>query len=128
MNILLDTSILLWHGMDILPSFAKAYIYDESKTLYFSPVSIWEVVIKRRLNRPDFIVCPYMLSAGLLNEGFVELPVLIHHTLYIDSLPVIHKDPFDRILLAQAITEGMPLMTSDKALKAYDTPIIFVEK
>jgi PIN domain nuclease of toxin-antitoxin system len=128
MKILLDTHILLWHGLGILPPSAQTYIRDESNVLLFSPASIWEVVIKLGLNRPDFNVDPYILSNGLLADGFDELPITTRHALSISTLPIIHKDPFDRILLAQAITEGILLLTFDNELAKYGAPVIFVQK
>ena len=128
MKILLDTHILLWHGLGILPSSAQSYIRDESNILFFSPASIWEVVIKQRLNRQDFNVDPYMLSNGLLADGFDELPITTRHALIISTLPAIHKDPFDRMLLAQAITEGILLLTCDAELAKYGAPVIFIQK
>ena len=128
MKILIDTHILIWHGFGILPLSAQEYIQDESNDLFFSPASIWEVAIKRGLNRPDFIIDPYILSNGLFADGFEELPITIHHALSINSLPVIHKDPFDRILLAQAITEKISLLTFDAVLTKYGSPVIYVQK
>jgi len=128
MKILIDTQILIWHGFGILPLSAQDYIRDESNILLFSPASIWEVVIKRRLNRPDFIVDPYMLLKGLLDDGFDELPITTRHALGVNTLPIIHKDPFDRILLAQAITEEISFLTFDSMLVKYGAPIILIQK
>jgi len=128
MRILIDTHILIWHGLSMLPSSAQSYIQDEANTLLFSPASIWEVVIKRGLNRPDFDVDPYALANGLLADGFCELPITTNHALGISSLPTIHKDPFDRILLAQAISEGIILLTFDDSLAKYGPPVVFIAK
>jgi len=126
MKLLLDTHILLWSAIDELPASAAEYILDESNTLYFSPASIWEVVIKRGLNRPDFRVDPYMLYNGLLDNGYEELPVTTRHVLAVGTLPDIHKDPFDRLLLAQAMAEGLHLLTSDTLMTQYAAPVICV--
>ena len=126
MKLLLDTHILLWSAIDKLPVGAAEYILDESNTLYFSLASIWEIVIKRGLNRPDFYVDPYMLYNGLLDNGYEELPITSSHVLAIGTLPDIHKDPFDRLLLAQAITEKIHLLTSDTQMTQYTAPMICV--
>ena len=126
MKLLLDTHILLCSAIDKLPVGAAEYILNESNTLYFSLASIWEIVIKRGLNRPDFCVDPYMLYNGLLDNGYEELPITSSHVLAIGTLPDIHKDPFDRLLLAQAISEKIHLLTSDTQMTQYTAPMICV--
>ena len=126
MKILLDTHILLWAAADKLPPEAERYIQDMANTLLFSPASIWEIVIKRGLGRTDFIVDPASLHSGLLSAGYQELPITGLHTLLVSNLPLLHKDPFDRILLAQSAAEGVPLLTPDSALRQYPGSIIFV--
>ena len=126
MKLLLDTHILLWSAAGKLPSNAEKYILDKSNQLFFSPASIWEIVIKKGLNRADFRVDPYMLHNGLLDNGYDEMSITTRHTLAVSTLPDIHKDPFDRIMLAQAISEGIPLLTSDATLTDYPAPIIIV--
>jgi len=126
MKILLDTHILLWAANGELSSEAGQYINDETNTLLFSPVSLWEIVIKRGLGRTDFIVDPASLYSGLLSAGYQELPVIGRHTLLVATLPPLHKDPFDRILIAQAASEGIPFMTSDITLSQYPGSIIYI--
>jgi len=126
MKLLIDTHILLWSAANKLPANAAKYIHDETNQLYFSPASIWEIVIKTGLNRADFRVDPYALYNGLLDNGYDELTITSRHTLTVSTLPDIHKDPFDRIMIAQAISEGIPLLTSDAALSNYPAPIILV--
>ena len=126
MKLLLDTHILLWSAIDKLPAGAAEYILNESNILYFSPASIWEVVIKRGLNRPDFRVDPYMLYNGLRDNGYEELPITAGHVLAVGTLPGIHKDPFDRLLLAQAIVEGVHLLTADTLMTQYAAPVICI--
>ena len=126
MKILLDTHILLWAAADELPKEASRYIDDASNTLLFSPASIWEIVIKRGLDRPDFIVDPASLYSGLMSAGYEELPITGRHTLLVSNLPPLHKDPFDRILLAQAASEGIPLLTSDDLVSQYPGSVIMV--
>ena len=128
MKLLLDTNILLWVAAGTLPKVAEQYILDESNDLFFSPASIWEIVIKRGLSRPDFDVEPHLLYNGLIENGYDELSITSKHTLVSGTLPHIHKDPFDRILLAQSVCEGITLLTSDKKLADYPAPIIYVKK
>ncbi len=90
--------------------------------------SLWEVAIKCALNRPDFRAEPGPLRAGLLANGYNELAVEGRHLLSLTTLPLLHTDPFDRVLLAQAMTEGMILLTSDRALAQYDGPIQCFER
>ena len=128
MNLLLDTHILLWAAAGELPKEAARYIDGTSNTLFFSPASIWEVVIKSRLNRKDFIVDPPSLYRGLIDAGYEELDITGQHTLLVSSLPTLHKDPFDRLLLAQSAFEGIPLLTADEIIAQYPGSIIFVGK
>ena len=126
MRLLLDTHILLRAaGGDLTPEAAK-YIENRENTLLFSPASIWEIVIKRGLGRADFIIDPASLFSGLQSAGYEELAISGKHALLVSSLPMLHKDPFDRILLAQATSEGIPLLTSDEILSKYPGSIIFV--
>jgi len=129
MKIILDTHILLWTASGEL--FQKApkavsYIEDGKNTLMFSSASIWEVVIKSGLGRPDFIVNPTFLYNGLLMAGYQELPITGRHSLLVSTLPPIHKDPFDRILLAQSMYEGATLLTSDRILGQYLGSVVYV--
>ena len=126
LKILLDTHILLWAAAGELPVQAVPYIEDRKNILCFSPASIWEVVIKRSLGRTDFSVDPALLYSGLCHAGYEELPITAKHTLLAAALPTIHKDPFDRILLAQAASEGMPLLSADETLSQYPGSIIFI--
>jgi len=128
MKILLDTHVLLWAAANTLPQSAEKYVLDDSNELLFSPASIWEVVIKRGLNRPDFNADPHLLYAALVNNGYEELQITTEHTLLTGTLPMIHKDPFDRILVAQSITEGISLLTFDDVIASYPAPVIFVKK
>ena len=126
MKLLLDTHMLLWAAAGILPAKAEALVVDGSNTLYFSAASIWEINIKKGLGRSDFSVNPEVLRRGLLDNHYQELAITSLHCLAVSDLPVIHKDPFDRILLAQAKSEGISLLTSDKILQQYPGPVIFI--
>ena len=125
MNLLLDTHILLWVASSdtLTSSRANALIRNEANQLWFSVVSLWEVAIKSGLNRPDFQVDAGILRSGLLSNGYHELPVEGRHCLTIAALPPLHGDPFDRMLLAQAISAGMQLVTADRKLALYEGPI-----
>ena len=128
MNLLLDTHVLLWLAArdDLMSPKADALVKDMENTLWFSVASLWEVTIKRSLNRPDFQTDAGVLRAGLLSNEYRELPIEGRHCLGLASLPPLHGDPFDRMLLAQAIGEGMQLVTADRKLAAYQGPIIKV--
>ena len=122
---MLDTHLLLWAagGSDQMPAEAVRLLNDPANELFFSPASLWEVVIKNGLGRADFKVDPHLLRRGLMDNGYNELSITSVHTVAIEGLPPIHKDPFDRILVAQATTEGMVLVTSDAIVAQYPGPI-----
>jgi PIN domain nuclease of toxin-antitoxin system len=124
MNLLLDTNILLRAAFGTLPQNAEELLLDENNTLTFSAASIWEVVIKSGLGREDFRVDASILLGGLADSGYTQLPVTGHHALLVGALPAIHRDPFDRILVAQAISEGLTLVTADKTVMQYPGSII----
>jgi PIN domain nuclease of toxin-antitoxin system len=126
MRYLIDTQLLLWAANDVLPKSAVPYFTNEDNELFFSPASIWEVVIKKGLNRPDFQVNPNALYCGLMNNGYNELLITSHHVLLISHLPNLHKDPFDRILIAQAIAEGLTLLSSDEIVSQY-SPVVYIK-
>jgi PIN domain nuclease of toxin-antitoxin system len=125
MKLLLDTHLLLWAAglPERLPNAARQQIEDANNELFFSAASLWEVTIKRSLGRSDFQVDGRLLRRGLLDNGYNELPIASQHAVSIDNLPAIHKDPFDRILVAQATVEGMMLLTSDPTVAQYPGPI-----
>ena len=121
MRHLIDTHLLLWAASEPerLPVAAREIMTDEDSELWFSVASIWEVVIKASLGRTDFEVDPQLFRRGLLESDFVELTITGTHVTAVADLPPLHKDPFDRILLAQARTEGLILVTGDAALARY---------
>jgi PIN domain nuclease of toxin-antitoxin system len=125
MKLLLDTHLLLWAAGEPrrLSRQARGLIDNPSNELLFSPASLWEVVIKRGLGRADFKVDARLLRRGLLDNGYGELPIVSNHVVAIESLPPIHKDPFDRVLVAQAMVEGITLLTTDPLLLQYPGPI-----
>ena len=91
--------------------------------LLFSAASLWEIAIKSTLGREDFQVEPRLLRRGLLDNGYVEVPITSQHAVSIDLLPPLHRDPFDRLLLAQALAEGLTLVTADAQLARYPGPL-----
>jgi PIN domain nuclease of toxin-antitoxin system len=127
MKLLLDTHLLLWAASGTLPQKAKELIMNEENVLLFSSASIWEIVIKNGLGRQDFQVDTYMLHNGLLNNGYIEIAVDSYHSLSTGKLPLIHKDPFDRILVAQAQAEKATLLTCDKILTDYTCSVIYIK-
>lgn len=128
MKLLLDTHLLIWAAESIerLPIGARALMANPENELLFSVASIWEIAIKRGLNRPDFQVDARMLRRGLIDNGYCELPILSGHAVAIDALPPIHKDPFDRLLIAQARIEGITLLTDDATVAQYQGSVRLV--
>ncbi|MDB6012404.1 MAG: pilT [Gammaproteobacteria bacterium] len=125
MKLLLDTHLLLWAAgqSERLSPEASGLISAPENELFFSAASLWEIVIKSGLGRQDFNVDARLLRRGLLDNGYNELPIGSEHVVAIDNLPPIHKDPFDRILVAQAQVEGIALLTSDPWVSRYPGPI-----
>lgn len=125
MKLLLDTHVLLWAAglPGKLTRAARKLIEDKENLLLFSPVNLWEVTIKRSLGRDDFQVDPRLLRRGLLDNGYEELPIASGHALAAGDLPPLHKDPFDRMLVAQATEEGVMLLTADPLVALYPGPI-----
>jgi PIN domain nuclease of toxin-antitoxin system len=122
---LLDTHLLLWAAGDVdrLSAEARTLIDDPLNEPVFSPASLWEIAIKRGLGRPDFQVDPRLLRRGLLDNGYLELPITSRHAVAVGDLPQIHKDPFDRLLVAQSLTEGITLLTADPLVAQYPAPV-----
>ena len=125
MKLLLDTHVLLWEAADTgrLPGDAHALMEAPSTELVFSAASLWEIAIKNSLGRRAFSVDPRLLRRSLLERDYRELPISGTHATAVDLLPPIHKDPFDRILVAQAQIEGLTLVTADSTLARYPGPI-----
>ena len=99
---------------------------DPDNQLVFSAVNIWEVVVKHGLKRPDFNVDALVFRRQLLDAGYEEIPVTSLHALELAGLPLIHRDPFDRLLIAQAMAEGMRLLTADRQIAFYPGPVLKV--
>ena len=125
MKLLLDTHLLLWAAghPGRLPPAARALLEDLGNELLFSAASLWEIAIKRGLGRADFQVDSRVLRRGLLENGYQELAVTGAHAVAVDGLPPLHKDPFDRILVAQSMVEGIILLTADPLVAQYPGPV-----
>jgi PIN domain nuclease of toxin-antitoxin system len=125
MKFLLDTHVLLWAAgqPDRLPAAARALLDDPRNELIFSSASLWEIAVKSGLGRADFRVDARLLRRGLLDNGYRELPVTSEHAAAIDCLPPIHRDPFDRLLVAQSMVEGIVLLTADPLVAQYPAPV-----
>ena len=125
MTFLLDTHVLLRAAgfPDRLPTDVLESLEDPDTELVYSAASLWEVATKSGLGRADFRVDPRLLRRGLLENGYQELPVTGAHAAVMDLLPEIHRDPFDRILVAQAQVEGVTLLTMDEVVGRYPGPI-----
>lgn len=128
MNLLLDTHVLLWAASapERLSARARALLLDSANHLVFSSASLWEISIKNGLERKDFNVDPRRLWRLLLVHGYRELPITSEHTVAVNELPGLHKDPFDRMLVAQARVEGLTLLTADKAVANYGEGVMKV--
>ncbi|MFH1981106.1 MAG: type II toxin-antitoxin system VapC family toxin [Pseudomonadota bacterium] len=128
MKLLLDTHILLWAAgqSEKLSESIRSLLSAPENSLNFSAANIWEIVIKLGLGREDFKVDPYRLRKMLVVHGYTELPITAEHALMVDTLPLLHKDPFDRLLIAQARSEGMLLVTADTAVAQYQESVLAV--
>lgn len=125
MKLLLDTHLLLWAAgaPDRLSAEARSLLSDPNHVLVFSAASLWEITIKAGLGRTDFKVDPHLLRRGLIENDYEELPITSRHAVAVSGLPEIHRDPFDRILVAQALVEGLTLLTHDPLVQAYPGPV-----
>jgi len=122
---LLDTHVLLWAAgqPDRLPARTRRLLRDPRNELVFSAASLWEIAIKRQLGRDGFLVDARLLRRGLIDNGYGELAVTSAHAVAIDGLPPIHQDPFDRMLVAQSMVEGITLLTTDPLVAQYPAPV-----
>lgn len=125
MKLLLDTHLLLWAAgdPDRLSFDARRLIEAQENVLLFSAASLWEIAIKSSLGRSDFQADARLIRRGLLDNGYIELPIASEHAVAVEGLPDIHKDPFDRLLVAQAMVEGIVLLTADPVVARYPGPI-----
>ena len=128
MKLLLDTHLLIWAAKDLprLSAAARALMLAQENERFFSVCSIWEIAIKTALGRQDVVSDATDFRDLMLANGYHELPILASHVLYTSKLPALHKDPFDRLLVAQALVEGLTLLTSDATVASYSAAIIRV--
>lgn len=128
MNLLLDTHLLLWaaNTPEKLSPAARAWIENPRNALFFSVASIWEIAIKAARGRRDFQADGRRLREDLILNSYSELVITSEHALAIPGLPRLHKDPFDRILVAQATVECLTLLTADAQMAAYGSPVRLV--
>ncbi len=128
MKLLLDTPLLVWAAADSfrLSAQVRVLLDDERNEPVFSVASIWEIAIKSGLKRQDFEIDARLLRRELLDNGFEELLITSEHVIATAALPSIHKDPFDRLLVAQSIVEGITLLTADPLVGQYPAPVQMV--
>ena len=128
MNYLVDTHLLIWaanHNPKL--SFeAEAELTNPRNNLWFSVISLWEMALKRSMSRTTFIYDAGQLRSGFLSSGYQELAVESKHVLGVANMPMIHTDPFDRLLLAQAISEGLIFLTADRQMAGYGNDVKMV--
>jgi PIN domain nuclease of toxin-antitoxin system len=125
MRLLLDTHVLLWALMApqrLLPGLRQVLV-DPAHEVLFSAASIWEIAIRRGLDRPAFAFEPADIAAAARAVPFAELPVCAGHAAAVRTLPALHADPFDRLLIAQATAEGALLVSDDSAVLRYPAPV-----
>jgi len=122
-NYLLDTHILLWTLVDPekVPARMRRIVEDTGNRVWFSAASIWEIAIKHSLAKPDFTVEAATIWKAARETGLEELAVTAEHAIGVDALPWLHRDPFDRLLVAQARTDGMKLLSVDPKVNAYSS-------
>lgn len=122
MRLLLDTHAFLWWlaGDDSLSAAAKAAIADQDNDIFFSAASAWEIATKHRIGKlPGVAAIVGDLDKAVVDQGFVGLPISLRHGQVAGALPGPHRDPFDRMLIAQAMTENLVLVTNERAFDAY---------
>jgi PIN domain nuclease of toxin-antitoxin system len=125
---LLDTQLLLWLAIapDLIPATVRTELSDRRLPLLYSVVSLWEVAIKTSLGKPGFLVDAAQLRQGLKQQGLQELGIEPEHCLAVQHLPWIHRDPFDRLLVAQASHAELTLLTADRTLSRYGPGVVWV--
>lgn len=128
MKYLLDTHAFLWFVLDDtrISRKAKSTIKDSKNKIYFSAASAWEMAIKTKLDRMKIKgdLEPFIIEQ-LSTNNFFPLSITISHSLYTERLPQVHKDPFDRIIIAQSILEDIPLISTDKTIRKYPTTVVW---
>ncbi len=130
MRILLDTNMIVWLSsrMGLLPPYARKLVEDDRNEIFFSAVSIWEIAIKDVLLRDEITGDAEKVRDGLVKNNFEELALCSRHAFELGKLPNLHRDPFDRILIAQSRAERLTLLTSDETIFKYPGEMIFAKK
>ncbi len=125
MRILLDTHVFLWYTKTDRKLSAKSrFMIQNATEVYVSSASIWEATIKVKLGKLDVKIDE--LLRAIPASGFLELPIMAEHAAAVGHLPDHHRDPFDRILLAQAVTEPLTFLTADETLKNYSKLVTMI--
>jgi PIN domain nuclease of toxin-antitoxin system len=124
MTFLLDTQFVIWIPIDDrrISKVARRILTDPANSFLFSAASLWEVAIKRARKRTGFAFDPRAIRQHMLANGYDEMPIEGPHAVAVDSLPLLHRNPFDRLLMAQAIVEGITLLTTDAMIAKYPGP------
>ncbi|OBX84105.1 type II toxin-antitoxin system VapC family toxin [Moraxella nonliquefaciens] len=124
---LLDTHIVIWLAQEPqkLNERLKALLLNKSIKVYFSTVNLWEVAIKKALGKADFDIDVKLLYQHLIENWYVQLPVLSRHCLLVQNLPLYHKDPFDKLIIAQTMSENFTLITKDTIIPQYPNLKLF---
>jgi PIN domain nuclease of toxin-antitoxin system len=128
MNLLLDTHTFLWWIADDkrLSDIAKNYIENQENEIYFSAASAWEILIKTQLSKLQLPGAPEsFVSEQLSRNNFKTLSIRVSHALQLSSMPALHRDPFDRILVAQSMVEHLPILTADSLIAQYQIETIW---
>jgi PIN domain nuclease of toxin-antitoxin system len=123
MRLLLDSHVVVWWSLypGRLRTSTRDALISPDNDVFLSAASVWELNLKIAKQK---LVLPSDYAARLLANGFEELPVTIEHTARVAELPPLHGDPFDRLLIAQALAEGLMLVTSDREIVRYDVPVM----
>lgn len=124
---LLDTHIVIWLAQEPqkLNERLKALLLNKSIKVCFSTVNLWEVAIKKALGKADFDIGVKLLYQHLIENWYVQLPVLSRHYLLVQNLPLYHKDPFDKLIIAQTMSENFTLITKDTIISQYPNLKLF---
>lgn len=130
MRLLLDTHILLWalDAPEQLPCSLREQLESPITDVYFSAASIWEIAIKSALGKVNFHFSPKQIADGARQTGFVEIPISCEHAAGVADLPLHHADPFDRLLVVQAMAMPARLVTADATLTVYSELVELVER
>ena len=129
MRVLLDTQVLLWLliAPQKLPENLRRALEDPGHDIMFSAVNIWEVAIKKALGKPGFDISPDDVLQAARAAHLSELPVRAEHAARVSTLELLHHDPFDRLLIAQALCEPARLLTADKIIARYPALVDLIE-